>query len=240
MEGRAMRKKIVISLVCLTFTGCTNTPTQEQQAKADYGPYMKSPSDHSTQTEAEVAYSIINSDTYLDWKRSLDVRLNKKVSEDTLREIAFKLKAQDPRSYERTFICYYLPGMKIGAGAWATTHFNPNLEVRIQGLTAEEENALKELPDDPSREVIGSWLDESLYIGGRVTIFSQSGKLFLERKYKDGSTETKELVERPSGRGRTFQRKEGSSVGEFWLIDNQGNLQLWDKEGIITTAKKID
>ena len=188
---------------------------------------------------ADVTYSIIDSDTFLDYKRSLDVRLNKKVSEETLRAIALKLKTQDSRNYERTFICYYLPDMEVGAGAWATTHFNPNLDVRIQGLTAEQEEILKQQPDDPSREAIGSWLDESPFIGSRITIFRQNGKLFIENTYKDGSSGKKEIVEKLSGKDRTFRRKEGSSVGEFYLIDNQGNLQMWDEEGIISTARKI-
>jgi hypothetical protein len=29
--------------------------------------------------------------------------------------------------------------MEIGAGAWATTHFDPTLEVKILGLPVEEE-----------------------------------------------------------------------------------------------------
>jgi len=193
----------------------------------------------SPKIPADITYSIIDSDTYLDYKRSLDVRLNKKVSEEILRAIALKLKSQDSRKYERTFICYYLPDMEVGAGAWATTHFNPDLEVRIQGLTAEQEKALKQQPDDPSREVIGSWLDESPFIGSRITIFRQNNKLFIENTYKDGSSGKKEIIEELSGKDRRFQKKEGSSVGEFYLIDSQGNLQMWDEEGIITTARKI-
>jgi len=188
---------------------------------------------------ADVTYSIIDSDTYLNYKRSLDVRLNKKVSEKTLRAIALKLKAQDLKNYERTFICYYLPDMEVGTGAWATTHFDPDLEVRILGLTVEQEKALKQLPDDPSRDVIGSWLDETLFMGRRITIFRQNGKLFMESVYYDGSSGKKEIVEKSSGKDRRFQRKEGSSVGEFYLIDAQGNLQIWDEEGIISTARKI-
>ncbi len=189
---------------------------------------------------ADVTFSIINSDTFHDYKRSLDVRLNKKVSENILRAIALKLKSQDSRSYERTFICYYLPDMEVGAGAWATTHFNPNLEVRIQGLTTEQEKFLKQQPNNPSREVIGSWLDETPYMGRRITIFRQNGKLFMENVWYDGSSSKKEIVEKLSGRKRTFRRKEGNSVGEFYLIDSQDNLQLWDQEGLISTAKKID
>jgi len=239
MEGKETSRRIVIILTCFMFAGCAATTTKERLESVDYGQNVKSTGDNSTQTEDEVTYSIINSDTYLDWKRSLDVRLNKKVSERTLRTIALRLKAQDPRNYERTFICYYLPDMKVGSGAWATTHFDPNLEIKILGLTSEEENALKQLPDDSSREIIGSWLDQSIYIGGRITIFHRDKKLFMETIYKDSSSGTKEIVEKQSGKGRAFQRKEGSSVGEYYLIDKQGNLQFWDEEGFILTAKKI-
>ena len=78
------------------------------------------------QTEQDdVSYSIIDSTATAGIKRSLDVRLNKRVAEDTLRAMALKLKSQDSRDYDRTFITYYLPGMTVGAGAWATTISSP-------------------------------------------------------------------------------------------------------------------
>jgi hypothetical protein len=129
--------------------------------------------------------------------------------------------------------------MEVGAGAWATTHFDPDLEVCILGLTAEEEEALKQQHDDPSREVIGSWLDDRPFIGNRITIFRQNGKLFMENTYKDGSSGKMEIVKKLSDKGITFRGKEINRFGEFYLIDNQGNLQMWDEEGIISTARKI-
>jgi len=32
-----------------------------------------------------------------------------------------------------------LPGMEVGKGAWALSHFNPNLEVQILGFTGKNE-----------------------------------------------------------------------------------------------------
>lgn len=93
---------------------------------------------------ADVSFTVTESHTVPGIKRSLDVRLNRKVSEETLQAIALKLRAIDPRNYERTFITYYLPDMAIGSGAWATTHFNPDLEVRVLGLTAEAEKSLSD------------------------------------------------------------------------------------------------
>ncbi len=188
---------------------------------------------------ADVWYAIIKSDIMPGIKRSLDVRINKKVSKDTLRAIALKLKAQDSRSHERTFICYVLPGMEVGSGAWATTHFNPNLEVRILGLTAEQEEALKRQPDDRSEQVIGSWLDETPFIGGRITIFRQKAKLFMERTFKDGSSIKKKIVTKASTSGKKFEDKEENGFGEYYWIDERGNLQFWDQDGWISTAKRI-
>lgn len=233
MENQKSSKMIVIGLICLFFVGCETAP--EQKSVANTSQITAKSTEDKT-----ITYSIINTDTFHNYKRSLDVRLNKKVSEETLRAIALKLKAQDSRNYERTFICYYLPGMEVGSGAWATSHFNPNLEVKIQGLTAEQENVLRQLPEIESRKVIGSWLNESPFIGSRITFFRENGRLFMENAYKDGSIGKKEIVEIPSSKNRKFQRKEGSSVGEYYLIDSQGHLQIWDEEGYILTAKKIN
>lgn len=36
--------------------------------------------------------------------------------------------------YNKVFICWYLPGMVLDSGAWATTHFIPHLSVKILGV----------------------------------------------------------------------------------------------------------
>lgn len=64
-------------------------------------------------------------------KRSIVVRIAEPLSEADLSRVAIELKRREFRDFERTFIEYYLPDMKVGAGAWATTHFNPELEVRV-------------------------------------------------------------------------------------------------------------
>ena len=56
----------------------------------------------------DVTYSVIQTNIVTGIRKSIDVRLNKKVSEDALREIALELKARDSRPYDRTFIVYYL------------------------------------------------------------------------------------------------------------------------------------
>ena len=57
---------------------------------------------------ADISYSVVDTDIIPSIKRSLDVRLNKKVSEDVLRAIALELKSNDSQTYDRTFIVYRL------------------------------------------------------------------------------------------------------------------------------------
>jgi hypothetical protein len=87
---------------------------------------------------ADVTYEIISENTDDPFykrgvKRTIDVRINRKVSEDVLRSIAVRIKNSDRKDYERTFICYFLPGMKADGShaCWASTHFTPNLVVQI-------------------------------------------------------------------------------------------------------------
>jgi len=201
-----------------------------------------SPSERPTATPipTDVTYTIIDKNIVPGIKRSLDIRLNKKVSEKVLHSIAMKLKNSDSRTYERTFIGYYLPDMEVNAGYWATTHFNPDLKVRILGLTHEQEQALKQKPKDPSREVIGRWLDESPFTGNRITIFRKDGKLFMENTYKDGSSGIRELLEKKSPLGQRFDKVGGSTAGDLWVLVSNGNLQLRDNVWLIVEAKKIE
>lgn len=61
----------------------------------------------------------------------------------------------------------------------------------------------------------------------------------METIYKDGSGGKEELVESSSPAGRRFDPLGGSSAGDHWILDSNGDLQLRDDEGLIATAKKI-
>jgi len=98
----------------------------------------------------------------------MDIRLENKVSKDFLHKLANHLKDSDSQKYDRFFIVYLLPEMKPGAGAWATSHFDPELEVKILGMTIEEEEKLKIKSEPSSDNTLGEWLDESPYVAGKV------------------------------------------------------------------------
>lgn len=187
----------------------------------------------------DIVYTIVGSDVVPGKKRSLDIRLNQKVTSEVLRSIARTLKDQDQGEYERTFICYYLPDMKVGAAAWATTHFTPDLDVQILGLTTEESEKLLDATEPPSKEILGRWLDDSPIIGSAITLYREKKRLFLQTRYKDGSESIVEVKRTQTTRGERLVDKQGNSFGEHYVIDKQGNLQIRDQDGLIATAKAV-
>ncbi len=186
-----------------------------------------------------VDYTVIDATRLRNIKCSLDIRLDKKVSKDVLRKLALKLRDDEPRNYDRMFINYYLPGMTPGAGAWATSHFNPNLEVKILGLTAEEEKKLKETTTSSSGNVIGKWLDDSPYLGGTTIIEKKNGKLIITQTFKDGSALKKEMTESRHGSRTRYDEKGGSSHGEYYIVESGGALGQYDGMGLIKTLRPI-
>ena len=185
-------------------------------------------------TAEDFSYKIIEANRLGTIKCDLTVRLNKRVSEETLRQLAIELRAKEPKRYDRMFITYYLPGMTVGAGAWATSHFNPNLDVRILGMTVKEDkNLLKE--KKKSGKMIGVWTDELL---GKVTIIKKGSGYIIEKKYKDGSGSTEDLIGYKV-RGKPAFKEKGDTSGEYYVIERSGGLGVYDSLGLITTMRAI-
>ena len=63
-------------------------------------------------------------------KVNIDVRLDKEISKTELKKIGLKIKEERP-DFNKFWIFYYLPEHKTGNGAWAITHFKPELEIEI-------------------------------------------------------------------------------------------------------------
>ncbi len=193
-----------------------------------------------TITENSVKYTIINSRSSHNIRRSIYVRLKQKTPESDLRSIAYDLKNKADKQYERTFISYYLPGVATKDMAWAVADFNPELEISILGLTIEQEVNLSKESKNLSREIIGAWLNEYV-ICCKITIYKHKGKLYMERKFVDGSLGSEEIVKKNSSlSGKCFEDKKGSAHGDYYRINNQGNLETRDNEGLISTSKKTE
>ncbi len=222
-------KRLAIEFLLLFFMVAImgfNPACRESPSIATSGDPKESPS-----------YTIIKSETFHDIKRSLEVRLSERISKEKLRDIAHELKSQESRNYDRTFIVYYLPSMDSEGRGWATTHFNPDLEIRILGSTKVTHEQIEEsLEAKLSDNVVGRWETEFSEV---ITFFQKGGTLFKHTIYADGSERTEKLtIQRVDSEAR--YRTENSHPSDYMVITENGNLAFGDNTGIWSTAPKTD
>lgn len=165
-------------------------------------------------------------------KASFDIRLSKRISEKEIELIAQDIKKENP-GFDRYFILYYLPDMKIGTGAWATSHYNPNLSVEILGISDEEEEKMANAAL-PSGELIGKWFDNRPYVENTMVIYKQDGVYKLRQTYKDGSFGDKDLTKK----GNKFIYE--NDFGEYIKIESDGALGLYSENGKFATANMAE
>lgn len=86
----------------------------------------------NTLSAEEKKFEYISVEKLHNIKLSIDVRALKKMPESDLEKSAKSIYREKKGSiFQRVFITWYLPGMKVGSGAWATTHFTPTLRVDL-------------------------------------------------------------------------------------------------------------
>lgn len=180
-----------------------------------------------------ISYEIIKKAYHQHAKKgTIDIKLERKISEQQLKSIAHQLKQKIFRNAERVFMSYFLPDMENGNGAWATTHFESNqFDIRINGFTIEQEEKLVDGFETDTRNIIGRWLDNSPLLSHSLTLFRKDSGLFLERNFSDGSSQTNEL--RPSNidEGIRYDDIEENSHSEYFTVDSYGTLHLFSSEG---------
>jgi hypothetical protein len=229
--------KIKYILFLALLAGCDDTTPPKQVTSINNSQDIAENSQQQTKS-VPVIVTIVSKHIVPNKKRGLDVRLEKKITKEALADVAVKIKNADKNKYERTFITYYLPNMEVGAGAWASTHFNPNLEVSILGLSIEDEKLLRDIPNNPAHKIVGSWLEEPLQ--RRTTIYTKDGKTFISHVYIDGSSWISELVEKNIDNKRTFHKTEENSFNEYYFIDKNYDLNVSDGTDSMLIGKNIE
>ena len=170
-------------------------------------------------------------------KRSVHVLLPTEISEEDLRLIATAIQSQDPK-FDRTFIVYHVEGMDQSNVAWATTYFTPSLQVEILGLTQNEVEQLQADVPEAAKDVAGAWLDKTPFTGGRIELRLTSGSYSIICKHSDGSESRKFVTAAKTPAGTRYDLVEANSFGEYFVVNRRGDLEFWDREGLISTAAK--
>lgn len=183
-----------------------------------------------------VVKSILVEDRPPQWSAVVNVTLHGRVTESALTEIATLLRSTF-QSSRYVFIFHNLPGTEIGNGAWATTHFDPSLNVQIMGMTGDQEAKLRELPLPANAKIVGVWYTSMpSLLNGRLTIYTLGNKAHYEWLYLDGSASRKPL--RVKKLGNRTRYDEGNEFGEHYVVEPDGVLRIGDKaNGLFATVR---
>lgn len=171
-------------------------------------------------------------------KNELTVEINKKITVEQIATLADKFFSSKSKQ-RRFYIFYLLPGMKAGSGAWATSHFDPELEIEIIGSTSQQDDNSDKLADAViDGDVIGKWHEEQ-YTSSNYVIYKKDNKIFIKTIYKSGQVSDEELKEKKVGNGTRYDYKEGGFNGEYFIINSDGGLEFYNSENKnFTTASK--
>jgi hypothetical protein len=221
-----MSRLTALALALPTLIGCG------QEAE----PPAVVPAARNPEIPAEAPYTIISDRDEGPARREIEVRLNKKVTPEILREIALELKSRQERQHERTAIFYYLPvGFPELAGQpWASTHFRPELDVKILGLSKQEEDAMRMIPLDHKGRRIGAWLQDNQYKMLDL-IYDEDGAIKIAEIRSPTERSDSNMIEMPSPTGRRFKKASGSNIYD---VDYAGNLRIFNADGQVLSAAR--
>lgn len=168
-----------------------------------------------------------------DVKLSLKVYLDRRIEHEMLDKIADELYSRyNGKDYKNTFIIYLLYDMEEGTGAYATSHFNPEKDLQIFGLT--ESEMFKMASHFPINK--RSWVDDHSGI-----IFSiekeKDGKYYRKSYGRDLSKGSEELIRKVNNQDTLYFLPDSPS-GDFYSIDKDNNLSVNDDRGHINSFLK--
>jgi hypothetical protein len=188
----------------------------------------------SVSAEPQSGFHVVSEETS-EQRRSFAVRLEHRIDEATLMKIATTLKARAQREVAKTQVSFFLPGMPINQGSWANVLFSPDAKLVVSGLRLEDEELLQAEFKADTRSMLGSWLTSPPAPAGRLTIYSDHGRIFAEWRLRSGMKSVEELRDSHAGKARRFEM----SGGGYYVLTKSGDIEIWDQTTLIAVGERM-
>lgn len=220
-------KTLFVAVMVVSITACTESDIEQGNIAVE---------ENVTQVEAP-EYNILEDTVKSNIKRTVEVELPERLDEVELKRLAEHIKGLSNKDVERTFIGYRIADNDPKQAYWATTHYNPNLEVNIMGESATSYENMKG-NGLPEGDVIGSWMVER-GLEYRMTAYNKDGQTYLQSAYGDGTSSDDLYALAKTDKGTKLE-EEDSGFGEYFIINSEGELEFWSDNGNYYTAKKTN
>jgi hypothetical protein len=172
-------------------------------------------------------------------KNQLYVQLNEKLTEGqiaTLAEELFNSKEKQGRFY----IFYSLKSAEDAHVYWATSHFDPELEITINGSTLAEENLVKKNTGKVDGKVIGNFYEEELS-SSSYTVYENNNKVFIKSISKDNVSAINEMKRSTVETGIKLEYVNDSFNGEYFILTIDNKLEFYNKNNEkFATGQKLN
>ncbi len=224
----------------VAFAMLPDTPVVESNVKEN-----KVESVAKTETKETVAvknvsenkeYKIRSDEKNRDIKRAVEVDLKERITEQQIKNIANNIKLNDSTKYQRTFILFYIP--EVTDSAWALATFDPNLVIKLIGSSKAEHEKLAAKSKSVEGNVLGQW-NANWGFEYKVIIEEKEGKILMHNIFADSEQKPEELMVINVNGKKAYQDEVGKDHGEYYIINKDGDLEHWSKNGNYYTAPKI-
>jgi hypothetical protein len=218
-----MRKLFIIAFGLLTLSSCGDLPKEKTEKTTE-----TTTSQADTTSPSDLTFKILKENVNDSISKcNLDIELNRKVSEQELTNLANKLRGTRTK-YDKVWIFYTLPKMKVGSGAWATTHFTPTLEVKILGSTDKEESNSNNAVNNVDGKQIGKWYEQQA-TSATYLYYEKDNKFFMKTIFKDGTSMEVKMNQKKVRNGLQLTDPEDTH-GEYYIISKSGELEFYNKD----------
>lgn len=187
----------------------------------------------STSPSISTAFTLLNREVDPYWKCIFDVEIQELISEDEIKSLAEYLHDTEGLECSPLFIYYFLPGDEPGQDmAWAYSHFNPGLEIGINGLDIESKTTLESINPTKDNNFIGSWIDTGV-LPHKIIITKVGSSYEMKSIYSDGSSEIIALFAEVVNDEERLYKDPNNYYGDYMIIKENGNLAFFDNIGFI-------
>ncbi len=210
-------------------TKTTDTPTPKLQA---------------TPTNTEIIEPLESSITKIELNAPrlfiVHVRINKKLSEYELVQLAKNAKATIEAPSEKGRVFFRLEHMYENNVAWAAVDFTPTIKVRFLGQSIEDEEKIKSALNNIT-DYVGLW--ENLGVQGDIIIRIRNDKkrgyvfeYISSTDYQPSDIATPLIKKVRNG---ITVYKDTENEEQFFVVEKNGDLSAYDNDGMIEIYKRL-
>jgi hypothetical protein len=165
---------------------------------------------------------------------NVDVLLINRVDPEELKSISYQIR-ESRQQYDKLWIRYFINKVSEEQGAWGSASFTPEFEMNIIGSTLSQDSRNSKVSVEGAE--LGRWRAEE--VGGAILILykKHDSSLAMKTIYPEGQSSEDSIWTSFQYGANTLQ--DGNSHGEYYIVEPNGNLGLYGRNGKFDEAIKL-